>query len=135
FKACYVNINKEPRRVVLLVNFNNEKTSTSYARYLLSCELGRFLNKDEHVDHINGDKLDDRVENLQILSQKENNLKRIKELNLETKDIELICPVCNKMFTKKRKNVITKLNRGKTPTCSRQCGGKWSHRTSTPSHS
>lgn len=52
YKAAYVNINKEPRRVCLLVRKNNNKTSISYARYLMSCHLNKFLSKNEHVDHI-----------------------------------------------------------------------------------
>jgi hypothetical protein len=53
----------------------NERKTISYARYLMSTHLGRLLTDEEHVDHINDIKLDDRIENLQILSQKENNIK------------------------------------------------------------
>ena len=44
-------------------------------RYVLIVEkhLGRFLNDDEIVHHINGDHTDDRLENLQVMTRGEHN--------------------------------------------------------------
>ncbi|WP_296683577.1 HNH endonuclease [Flavobacterium sp.] len=128
FKAGYLNINKEPRRLVLLVRKDNTKTTVSYARYLMSVKLKRLLNKEEQVDHIDNNKLNDSIENLQILSGLENTRKYVVSSGKKTKDIEMECPVCNAKFSKKRKNVISKITSGKTPTCSRRCGGIYSHR-------
>jgi HNH endonuclease. len=36
-------------------------------RYLMEQHLGRKLSRDEHVHHINGDPLDNRIENLMVL--------------------------------------------------------------------
>lgn len=127
FKSVYLLQNKEPRNLVLLVRKDNTKTSMSYARYLMSCSLNRFLNKEEHVDHINGNKLNDDINNLQILSPKENNQKKLKQLNIEAKYITLICPICKNVFTKRHHQIATKLKYGKQPCCSRKCGGKKSH--------
>lgn len=118
YKSGYLNINKEPRRVVLLVKFDGSKTSISYARYLMSCHLNRYLNRDEHVDHIDNNKLNDVIENLQILTQKENNQKN-KSRTYKT----LICPICKKEFTKEARQLNSKIKNGKIPTCSRICGG------------
>lgn len=38
-----------------------------YARCVMEAHLGRDLTHDEHVHHVNGDKADDRVENLAVL--------------------------------------------------------------------
>ena len=122
YKAGYVNINKEPRRVLSLVRKNGSKTSTSYARYLMACKLGRYLNKNEVVDHIDDNKLNDCLSNYQILTPKENTAKG-KSRTYKT----LTCPVCNKAFTKEARQVNHKIASGKIPTCSRTCGGKWSH--------
>ena len=91
--------------------------------------LGRFLNKDEHVDHIDGDKLNDVIENLQILTPKENNIKAVIQNNMQQKQIESICPICGKPFLRLSRNIKYKVLDGKTPTCSRRCGGIKSHLT------
>lgn len=124
--ADYLNTNKEPRRVVLLVRENKTKTSVSYARYLMTCHLGRYLRKDEHVDHIDNDKMNDVIENFQILTPKENTIK-----SKHCPMTEMNCPICGKAFSvmtsilKFKKNY----NKSKTITCSRGCGGKMSHIT------
>lgn len=124
FKAGYLNINKEPRRLVLLVRFDNTKTTVSYARYLMSCKLNRYLLKSEEVDHKDNDKLNDQIDNLQILTREENNIKKREFYNIKlATDITLTCPNCNTIFTRPSHNIKHKLLKGKTPCCSRKCGG------------
>jgi hypothetical protein len=41
---------------------------TPYHRWIMQNHIGRKLEKDEHVHHINGDHTDNRIENLQVLS-------------------------------------------------------------------
>ena len=43
-----------------------KRTSTSYSRFLMSIDLGRKLKRNEHVDHIDGNKLNDSKENLKL---------------------------------------------------------------------
>lgn len=45
-----------------------------YARCLMEAHFGRTLDSREHVHHINGDKTDDRVENLLVLSEAEHHV-------------------------------------------------------------
>lgn len=106
---------KMGRRMANLVNPNNRKdrTTISYARYLMSVHLGRFLNKDETVDHINEDKLDDRIENYQILSRLDNKAKSQSKARL----FEFVCPVCNSSFTLTARQSYKKEN----PSCSNKC--------------
>ena len=56
------------------VRQNPRKTHyVMYARYMMECKIGRKLRPDEIVHHINRDPLDDRIENLQLVSRGEHN--------------------------------------------------------------
>ncbi len=129
YTCGYLNINKEPRRILSLIRKDGTRTSTAYARYLMSCHLKRYLTKDECVDHVDNNKLNDVIENLQILTIKENSIKSVTHLNKTAKDIKLVCPVCNVVFHRPAKNVNFKLKQGKKITCSRRCGGINSHKS------
>lgn len=119
YKSGYLLTNKEPRRLVLLVKHNGTKTSISYARYLYSCKIKQYLDKTVQVDHIDNNKMNDIIENLQLLSFLENNLKSKKACLL----FNFICPICKKEFVLTKQRAYGKTN----PTCSRSCGGKKSH--------
>lgn len=134
FKAGYLGINKEPRRVLTLVRFDKTKTSTSYARYLMSCKLGRYLSKDEHVDHIDNDSLNDTLDNLQILTPAENNIKKNENLGIKKTLIKLKCPNCHEEFNRPARNINHKLSKGKQPCCSRSCGTLWYNKSIKKMH-
>lgn len=78
--------NSDSRFIAVFKYTNGSQTSISYARWLMQEHLGRELTSDEHVDHINEDPTDDRIENLQILTCKENNQKHLKSLTQEERD-------------------------------------------------
>lgn len=117
---------KEKRNYAILVNKNNFKnrTTISYARYLMSIFQKRILDKKETVDHINEIKIDDRIENLQILPIEENKKKYILQAKLTTKMVKLLCPQCGKIFEKKKKNCYLTKTGGVFTSCSRKCAGK-----------
>lgn len=114
---------KEGRYMVNLVS-ETKRTTISYAKYLLSIHKKRWLNKEEEVDHINGDKSDDRIENLQILTKKENNLKRLKELGITRKMVEFKCGTCEEVFVREynQTHLVKKAN--KSTYCSRKCSSR-----------
>lgn len=75
WRKGYISILPNQRKYVSLYNSDNEKTIISYARYLMCVYLGYVLSSDLEVDHINDDKTDDRLENLQVLTAEQNKLK------------------------------------------------------------
>lgn len=119
FNVVYININKEPRRVATLRKSDGTMISMSYAKYLYTSYYKCVINKDDNIDHINGNKMDDRIENLQVISGKYNRQKDHKKKEM----LMLICPVCGKEFLYEKRNLSSHSN----PCCSRKCGGIKSH--------
>lgn len=118
---------KDGRKHVIHYDLNTRNRRTqSYPRYLMEQHLGRELESWEHIDHINDDCTDDRIENLQILTLAENNRKSARPAEIGS----YICPECNKTFSKSA--AIVRHNQGVYkkfgPFCSRRCAGKYSAR-------
>ncbi|MCQ2754454.1 MAG: HNH endonuclease [bacterium] len=120
FDVVYININKEPRRVATLRNSKTkEMRSMSYAKYLFTSFHCCDINQGDEIDHINNDKMDDRIENLQVISKGNN----IRKSHVNKKMIERECPICHKTFQFPLSNLKSHPN----PCCSRKCGGIKSH--------
>lgn len=82
YKGYRVWHNKECRWYVCLVPLawcSLRRTTITMAKYKLSVKHGRILNKHEEADHIDGDKSNDVINNLQILTSKQNRIKSIVE--------------------------------------------------------
>ena len=121
----YLVINSENRKNVILYNSHRSRSTVSYARYLMSVKLGRFLTDQEQVDHEDEDKTNDDISNLQILTPGQNTIKnslyRIGSTNLVT----LGCPNCMTRFERRRGNTqLVPSMFGKITCCSRKCAGK-----------
>lgn len=87
----------------------------SYAKYLWMSHYKMDVPDGYQVDHINNDKTDDRIENLQLLTRADNIRKSHRMKALST----VICPVCGKEFEFETRNLKFRPN----PCCSRKCGG------------
>lgn len=120
---------KDGRRHIIHYDFESGTRRTqSYPRYLMELVLGRKLESWEHVDHINNDPTDDRVENYQVLTQKRNNQKSIIFSGRSAKFIELACFSCGISFQRelRRETERVKANRS-GPFCSKECLGNTYH--------
>jgi len=100
------------------------RRTQSYPRYLMEQHLGRKLEDWEHVDHINNDPTDNRIENFQLLTPAENNRK-----SAVTLMHQFTCPVCGKDASiPLRRYWGNQIAQGKAgPYCSRSCAGKSHH--------
>ena len=94
--------NRDNRRMIQLFRFGGERLKTTYARYLFQVDYWNkyrlLLPDDAEVDHINENKLDDQIDNLQLLTKAENVTK-----NNYTKGsvhVLITCPICGTLFHK-----------------------------------
>lgn len=123
WKYGYIVVNKEPRRNVILYNSNKDRSTVSFARYMMSVNLGYYIGSEFVVDHINGDQMDDRLENYQLLTSEQNKIKGDKQNNSTRQMVDLVCGYCGEEFTKPRNttHLVIKKN---SDYCSRVCSGK-----------
>jgi hypothetical protein len=122
FKTGYLVKDKKGRMDIHLIKElkrGGKRKCIAYAKYLWMSFNKKDVPEGYQVDHINNDFTDDRIENLQILSQLDNIQKSKKEAEM----VSLVCPVCGKTFKMPKRNMPFKNN----PTCSRRCGGIKSH--------
>ena len=119
---------KQGRYYICMVKIKTRKRKTiSYARYKMAVFQGRRLSRDETVDHIDENKTNDKLSNLQILSRAANTRKNVIATGRSSELVKLKCFVCSKTFYRPPRNVNHKLSKGKKLTCSRRCGGILSH--------
>ncbi len=92
-------------------------------RVVMENHIGRLLNANEVVHHINGNKKDNRLENLEVHDRREHT--RSHSIQQGRKMVKLICPNCKCEFEKERRQTHINKKNGWT-SCSRSCMGKFS---------
>lgn len=107
---------KDGRQIVILYNLESrERKTVSYPKYLVEKELGKYLGMDETVDHIDGNFLNNDIDNLRIVSRSDHS----RSHTLENMYISKKCCICGKTFISKNRN---------RKTCgSKSCNGKCAH--------
>jgi hypothetical protein len=117
---------KDGRLRVNLVFSDKTETVMSYPKYLMEIYLNRHLTKDETVDHIDGDPLNNDISNLRILLRGEH----CKNDTIRNEDIITTCLYCGKEFTIPG-NKLHNRSRNRNDRnssgyfCSKECSGKY----------
>lgn len=125
YKAAYLvsHENGDKRKRVYLIGFDGSRNGMLYARYVWEAHNNKPLPEGFTIDHIDEDKTNDALENLQLLSNGDNIRKNVEtrtkrgELNVMLK---LVCSICGVTFDFHKRNLETHPN----PCCSRSCGRK-----------
>lgn len=84
-------------------------------RFVMSKHLGRIIGKDEVVHHIDGDRKNNSIENLELMTRPEHT-----RIHSPCDLLELVCPECGSSFERARRNA-----RGKRTFCSRSCAARF----------
>lgn len=89
-------------------------------RVLMENKLGRLLKRTEDVHHINGDRFDNSVNNLEVLSRSEH-AKKHKPIQ---PSLKITCPTCEKTFKARPSQYRARVKRNKSGKifCSASCG-------------
>lgn len=115
---------KQKRNYATYIDSSGKKTQKTYAKYLMEQHLGRHLSRDEEVDHIDRNKMNDVISNLQILSREEHNkidAKRVKNI-----EVQCAWKGCAIMLVKTPRQMRIHNKRGHAgPFCGAVCRGKY----------
>ena len=129
-----INGNLNRLRINLICN-ENDYFDMNYSKYLWEVFNHRKVRNGYQIDHIDGDKTNDILENLQEITQSENASKGtnkiIKKNLINRNKLFLWCPVCDKRFKiSKWKVNLKKLKRGKEfHFCSKECAWRAQEKT------
>jgi hypothetical protein len=112
------------RKVVWIYYKDGTRKRINYARYKMQKYLGIELPKNEHVHHKNENKLDDRIENLEVIKIQDHT--RL-HATIYVKKIK-VCIVCKKYFTLTiQQQSDERCNRKIRKFCSKKCSMKYQY--------
>lgn len=105
-----------------IVRDHPNKTKNNYVlhhRIVMENHLGRLLTQDEIVHHIDGNKHNNEITNLQLMT----NIEHTKHHVIKGRSyVECICHNCKKIFLKEKRFLHST---NKYIFCSRSCNGKY----------
>lgn len=123
----YLRLSNENRKILDLFNSNSERTTISYARYLMGVKLGFEVPEEYEVDHKDNNKTNDDINNLQLLTQEQNLLKQQWWYNAMIQVWHIFpCSYCHGLFYITDRQLKGRRSQGvEHEFCSRSCSAKF----------
>ncbi len=117
---------KDNRKHVVLVHKTNKSRKTvSYPKYLVECNLNRYLLPTETVDHNDRNFTNDDINNLIV---KDRSIHCTEDALRVISDV-MLCPMCKTEFVLTGKQVSSAKSNAKNgkagPFCGRSCAGRY----------
>lgn len=114
---------KDGRQHIVCVDLESKiRKTVSYPKYVVEIHLGRYLNKDETIDHIDRNYLNNELSNLRVISRAQHS----SEDAIKNENVTVHCAFCGREFQIAgskitQRNRIDKGNTGYF--CSKHCSG------------
>ncbi len=105
------------------------RTKNNYVllhRIIMENHLGRLLNSGEVVHHIDEDKKNNNILNLQVLTALEHS--KLHGMQIGRMMCDLKCPNCGKRFSRERRKTHLIKTKVKSTCCSSSCRGQFSRK-------
>ena len=117
---------KSGRPFMIIIDEEGNRRTVSKARWIMEQHLGVKLDPDLHtIDHIDGNKTNDDLSNLQILPRQEHSAKDTRRVKLE----KFICPECGEEFERSPRLIRDKAKKKRRgPFCGKSCSSRWARR-------
>lgn len=116
---------KKGEYLYAIVRDHPRSTKNGYVlehRIVMENHLGRLLDANEIVHHVNGNKHDNRIDNLELSTTNEH--AKTHAILRGRSMLMLKCPMCGKYFRKRKR--CTHVSKGASfTTCSKSCGSKF----------
>lgn len=123
FYGPYSN-SKDGRLRCILVHPNGYKQTVSYPKYLMEVHLGRYLEENETIDHIDGNFLNNDFLNLRVINRKQHAY----EDSYKNENVIVNCSYCGKEFEINGRFLHNRNRRDRYLSgyfCSKKCSGKY----------
>jgi len=111
------------RKIVIVVDKNGVRRTISYPKWLMELQIGRVLDSNDTIDHIDSNINNNDLNNLRIMPRDEHSAEDTRRV----KKVKFKCAWCDNEFERSPRLIRDKAKKGKAgPFCSRQCAGKYS---------